>query len=187
MPALIRVHDGPLRDVHTSVHLFKHILYKLQIWCFRDCIGKHLAIIHVKNRRQIDLTSSDIYLGHVCSQFLIRSFCREIPVDDIGSRFAYISFIGAIPDLPHLAFQPKLIHKFLDRLVVYKTVTVTEFQCYSPVTVTPLVLMEYGVYHLFSFLVLVFLLAPLKVIVEGATRHLLELQQVPQPRMLITP
>ena len=47
--------------------------------------------------------------------------------------------------------------------------------------------MEYGVYHLFSFLVLVFLLAPLKVIVERATRHLLELQQVPQPRMLITP
>ena len=37
--------------------------------------------------------------------------------------------------------------------------------------------MEYVVYHIFYFLVLVFLLAMLEVIVERTTRHLLELQQ----------
>ena len=38
-------------------------------------------------------------------------------------------------------------------------------------------LMVYGVYHIFYFLVLVFPLAMLEMIVERATRHLLELQQ----------
>ena len=47
--------------------------------------------------------------------------------------------------------------------------------------------MEYGVYHIFYFLVLVFLLAMLEVIIERATCHLLELQQNIQVRMLITP
>jgi hypothetical protein len=59
--------------------------------------------------------------------------------------------------------------------VIDKTAIFTEFQRYAPVSVTPFMLMEYDVYHIFYFLVPVFLLAVLEVIVERATRHLLEL------------
>jgi hypothetical protein len=61
--------------------------------------------------------------------------------------------------------------------MIDKTPLITEFQRYTPVAVTTFVLMEYGVYHIFYFLVLVFPLAMLEMIVERATRHLLELQQ----------
>ena len=47
--------------------------------------------------------------------------------------------------------------------------------------------MEYGVYHLFNFLVLVFLLAMLEVIVERTTSHLLEFQQQTEVCVLIMP
>ena len=59
--------------------------------------------------------------------------------------------------------------------MVNKTIPVTEFQRNAPIAVTPFVLMEYGVYHIFYFLVLVFPFAMLEVIIERATRHLLEL------------
>jgi hypothetical protein len=61
--------------------------------------------------------------------------------------------------------------------VIDKTALITEFQRYTPVAVTTFMFMEYGIYHIFYFLVLVFLLATLEVIVERATRHLLEFQQ----------
>jgi hypothetical protein len=71
--------------------------------------------------------------------------------------------------------------------VIDKTAIFTEFQRYTPVAVTTFVLMKYGVYHIFYFLVPVFLLAVLEVIVESATCHLLELQQQTEVCVLITP
>ena len=47
--------------------------------------------------------------------------------------------------------------------------------------------MEYGVYHLFYFLILIFFLAMLEVIVERATRHLLEFQQQTEVCVLFMP
>jgi hypothetical protein len=61
--------------------------------------------------------------------------------------------------------------------MINKMALITELQRYAPVAVTTFMFMEYGVYHIFYFLVLVFLLAMLEMIVERATRHLLELQQ----------
>ena len=47
--------------------------------------------------------------------------------------------------------------------------------------------MEYVVYHIFYFLVLVFLLAMLEMIVKRTASHLFEFQQQIEVCMLITP
>ena len=93
----------------------------------------------------------------------------------LGGRLANLAFIGAISYFPHFTLKLEFIHKLFDRLVIDKTAIFTEFQRYTPVSVTSFMLMEYDVYHIFYFLVLVLLLVMLEVIIECTTRHLLEL------------
>ena len=101
----------------------------------------------------------------------------EIPAYYICCCLTDLTFVGVILDLSHRAFKPEFIHKFLDRLMVQRTVAVMEIHRDATVSITTFVLMEYGCYHCLLFLVLIFFIPILQMIVKRTARHLFELQQ----------
>jgi hypothetical protein len=71
--------------------------------------------------------------------------------------------------------------------VIQRAVAIMEIHRDATVSVTAFVLMEYGCYHCFLFLVLVFFAPVLQMIVKRTARHLFELQQQVKLNMLVTP
>ena len=118
VPSLIRMYCQSCKLLILSQCLSEHVCHHFQVRATGECIRYNLSVVHVQYGRNVQFLILYADLLHICGPFLVRSFGREVPVNDIRCNLSGLTFIGVIVTFLPLCFQANLRHEFPHGLVV---------------------------------------------------------------------